>query len=155
MMDIQLVKDAALLLPLSRQLQELHQQAFPHIFKPFDEAAVATYFNDCMADDAYRHYAAFEDGMACGYIQAQHIIRPESAFVASYGYIHIHQLIVGNGSRQKGIATALMNTVFAFTHETGSARIDLTVWNFNEAAHSFFQKTGFTDDLQRMYINLP
>lgn len=154
-MDIQLVKDAALLLPLSRQLQQLHQQAFPHIFKPFDEAAVATYFNNCIADDTFRHYAAFEEGMACGYIQAQHIIRPESAFVTSYNYIHIHQLIVGNENRQKGIATALVDKVFAFACEMSIERIDLTVWNFNDAAHSFFQKTGFTDDLQRMYINLP
>ncbi|HLO71904.1 MAG TPA: GNAT family N-acetyltransferase [Flavipsychrobacter sp.] len=154
MMDIQLVKDAALLLPLSRQLQQLHQHAFPHIFKAFDEKAVAEYFRGCIADNSYRHYAAFEGNVACGYVQVQQIIRPESAFVAEYSYLHIHQLMVDVKYRQKGVGMALIEEVFTFANEIGCSRVDLTVWNFNNVAQKLFKKAGFTEDLHRMYINL-
>jgi ribosomal protein S18 acetylase RimI-like enzyme len=151
MYTLEKITDPHILAALNKPLHELHVQQHPHLFKPYNEAAVAAYFADCLSDNTYLHIGAFVQGVPAGFVQLQVLERPANAFVYSYSYIHVHQLSVPEAFRGRGIATALMDAAQAHAAEQGIALIDLTVWQFNETAQSFYRSIGYDYSLLRMY----
>jgi len=155
MTELRKLTDAFLLARLNQPLQELHVAHLPHLFKPFDEQAVAGYFAGCLADDSYVHIGAFVQGEPAGFVQAQVMEKPANAFAWAYRYVHVHQLNVLEAYRGKGIARMLMDAVHAHAADLGVAMTDLTVWQFNTAAQSFYKSMDYDYSLLRMYKNLP
>jgi len=154
MTELRKIEDAFLLARLNRPLHELHVQQHPHLFKPFDEEAIAVYFAGCLADSSYLHIGAFVADEPAGFVQAQLIEKPENPFAWGYRYVHIHQLNVLETFRGKGIAGELMNAVHLHAGDQGIAITDLTVWQFNTPARTFYERIGYEYGLLRMYRRL-
>ena len=136
--------DSLLLSTLSVDVQSLHAQHQPDIFKmPQSEDFAVSFFDQMMADAAVTIYIAEEDARALGYIFCQLIERPETAFTYSNRFLHIDQISVRPDAQGRGTGTALMNEAAKLARELGVSKIQLDSWDFNIKAHAFFEGLGF------------
>ncbi len=153
-MEVVSVTDARLLAWLNAHLHTLHVQECPGLFKPYNENEVTAYFEQCLLTPGYYHYGVMRGGSLAGFVQAQLMERPETAFAYPYTYLHIHQLSVHPRYRRQGIAKALVGKVREIALGNSTSRIDLTVWDFNRGALDFYKAQGFAPDLLRLYTTV-
>lgn len=137
-------KDSLILSTLCRDVQSLHAEHHPKIFKApqSDDFAVA-YFDEMLAAPEIRFYIAEGGSRALGYVMCRLVDRPENAFTYSTRFLLIDQISVHPEARRKGLGTALLRQAEACAKEWGLSRIQLDSWDFNLEAHACFEKFGF------------
>lgn len=149
------VDDASSISTLNAEVQELHAQALPHIFRPpssgaFPPGEVAQWFES----PSNQVFLACEGGVAVGYIWASLVSRPETSYRYAMDLVYINHLVVQAAYRRKGVGQALVEKVMSLAREKGISMVQLDVWSFNEQARAFFQRQGFTTFNERMWIGL-
>lgn len=150
-------RDADILAGLVQDVQRLHADAMPHIFKqPQNAALFAADFRERILSDANTHVFIAEvvDDPA-GYVVAVIIQHSETPYAYALQTIHIDQISVKPAYRHGGCGRALIQTVFDLAHTEGIERITLDTWAFNREAHMFFQRMGFEFSLHRMDTFVP
>jgi GNAT superfamily N-acetyltransferase len=147
--------DSLLLSSLCRDVQRLHAENHPDIFKmpPSDDFAEA-FFKEMLADPMIWIFIAEEKGDAIGYIFCQLIERPESPFTYARRFLHIDHISVRPNVQRHGAGTALMNRVEKLAKEWSVSKIQLDSWDFNTEGHTFFEKLGFEKFNYRFWRNL-
>jgi GNAT superfamily N-acetyltransferase len=136
--------DSALLSKLCVDVQSLHAQHYPRIFKmPQSDDFAVSFFEEMLSDPAVRIFIAEEDGGALGYILCRLIERPENPFTFAMQYLLVDQISVRPVARGKGVGAALMKQAEVLAKEFGVQRIQLDSWDFNSNAHAFFEHLGF------------
>ena len=58
-------------------------------------------------------------------------------------YLDIDEICVDKDHRRQGIASSIMKYIENYAKEIGIERIELNMWEFNEEARSFYEKSGF------------
>ncbi len=128
---------------LRRQVNELHVQGRPDLFKPgFPKELqdhVQVYLN------SPDHYAAVEemDGQLAGMVMVDYIVRPESPYVRERKFCHIAEICVDEAFRRRGVGKRLMDFVKEDAKAKGFPRVELDVWSFNDAL-AFYEAEGFS-----------
>jgi ribosomal protein S18 acetylase RimI-like enzyme len=137
-------RDALLLSSLCRDVQKLHAEHYPHIFKipEGDDFAVA-FFNEMLADPAVRIYVAEANGAAAGYVLCKLFERPANLFNFAFRFLQIEHISIRPVARRRGIGAGLMAQAEALARELGVPRMQLDSWEFNTSAHGFFESQGF------------
>lgn len=136
--------DALRLSALARDVQILHAKHHPEIFKvPQNEAFAVSFFEEMLADPAVRIFIAEEGEEQIGYLLCKLVERPENSFTFTARILHIDQISVRPGAHGRGIGAALMQQAEMLAKEWGLQRIQLDSWDFNIAAHGFFEHLGF------------
>lgn len=140
--------DAALLAELNRDVQQLHVEALPHIYKQVDDLTqvVEDFQQRILGDPEWRTYIVEVDGEAAGYACAQVKRRPEHAYHYSHDFVYLDQISVRPEYRQSGCGRALMEAVFDLARDAGVGRVALDTMAFNTGAVAFYERLGF-----RMY----
>jgi GNAT superfamily N-acetyltransferase len=139
-----IVEDALLLSSLTRDVQSLHAQNHPEIFKMPDSGDFAvSFFEDILADPAVHIFIAEEDGKAAGCILCKVIDRPENPFTFAVRTLLIDQISVRPEAQGKGAGRALMERAELLGRELNVRRIHLDSWDFNLGAHAFFERMGY------------
>ncbi len=140
------MEDAGILATLIQDVQGLHADALPDIFKkPDDVAPFQKDFEErIFTNPNARIFIAEVDGNPAGYIGAVIIRRPENAYTYAMDFIHIDQISVMPAYRKQGCGRALIQAVFDLARSEGIERITLDTWAFNTEAHQFFARMGFT-----------
>ena len=136
--------DALLLSSLNMDVQRLHAENHPEIFKmpQSDDFAIA-FFNDTLVDPMTRIYLAEEGEQALGYIVCKLIERAENPFTLAMRYLLVDQISVRPEAQGKGVGEALIEQAEILAKEWNVSRIQLDSWGFNIKAHAFFEKMGF------------
>ena len=136
--------DSLLLSSLCRDVQSLHAEHHPDIFKipQSDDFAVA-FFDEILVDPMARIFILEKNGQALGYVLCKLMKRPESPFTFPLRYLQIDQISVRPEARGQGVGAALMKQVERFANELDVQRIQLDSWDFNIRAHAFFERLGF------------
>ena len=136
--------DSPLLSSLCRDVQSLHAEHHPDIFKipQSDDFAVA-FFDKILVDPLVRIFILEKDGQALGYVLCKLMERPESPFTFTLRYLQIDQISVRPEARGQGIGAALIKQAEYFANEMDVQRIQLDSWDFNVRAHAFFERLGF------------
>jgi len=148
-------EDSFLLSSLCVDVQRLHAEHHPRIFKTPQSADFASaFFDEMLADPAATIYIAEEDAQALGYIFCNLIEREESPFTYPNRFLHIDQISVRTDGQGRGAGTALMDQVEKLARELGASKIQLDSWNFNTKAHAFFEALGFEKFNYRFWQNL-
>ncbi len=148
--------DALRLSSLSADVQTLHAQHHPDIFKvPQNEAFAVPFFEEMLADPAVRILIAEERGEEIGYLLCKLVERPENLFTFAARVLHIDQLSVRPAAQGRGTGAALMQRVELVAKEWGVQRIQLDSWDFNIAAHGFFEHIGFQKFHFRFWRQVP
>ena len=136
--------DSLLLSRLCMDVQRLHAEKHPDIFKmPQREDFAVTYFDEMLADPAVAIYLAEEDGETTGYILCKLFERPETVFTHANRFLSIEHISVRPAARQRGVGSALMARAERLAKDLHVTRIQLNSWDFNTTAHSLFEKCGF------------
>jgi len=147
--------DSLLLSSLSMDVQRLHAEHRPDIFKlPQSEDFAVSFFDAMPADLTTRIFIAEEDGRALGYVLCKLIERQETPFMFAMRYLLVDQISVRPEAQGQGVGAALMKQAEAFAKELNVSRIQLDSWGFNTHAHTFFEKMGFEKFNHRFWKHL-
>jgi diamine N-acetyltransferase len=147
--------DVLTLSSLARDVQRLHAEHHPGIFKlPASEDFAAPFFEEMLADQAVRIFIAEDEGDAAGYIVCKLIERPENPFTYAARTLLVDQISVRPEARGRGVGRALMKQAEVLGRELNVARIHLDSWDFNLGAHSFFERMGYQKFTFRFWKHL-
>jgi ribosomal protein S18 acetylase RimI-like enzyme len=137
-------KDSLTLSTLCRDVQSLHAEHHPQVFKmpQSDDFAVA-FFDEILTSPEFTAYLAEQDGRPLGYILCRWVDRPENDFTYENRFLLIDQISVHPDAQHRGIGTALLRQAEDLARELGGAKLQLDSWDFNLEAHACFEKFGF------------
>lgn len=136
--------DSLLLSLLCVDVQRLHAENHPEIFKlPQSDDFATSFFDEMLADPTTRIYIAEEEQRAIGYIFCKLFERPEGPFTYASRFLQIEHISVRPEAQQNGVGTALLKQVEKLARELGVTKIQLNSWDFNTKAHTFFERYGF------------
>jgi len=136
--------DSGLLSSLCMDVQTLHAQSHPDIFKmPHSLGFAIPFFEKLLADEKMFIFIVEGGGDALGYVFCKVVDRPENPFVFARRYLLIDQISVRPEAQGKGVGTMLMNQVEETAHGLDVQNIQLGSWDFNTNAHGFFEKMGY------------
>ena len=144
--------DSFILSSLCKDVQSLHAEHHPDIFKaPESEDFATSFFEEALADLTTRIFIAKNEEQALGYILCKLMEREESPFTYARHYLMIDQIGVRPTARGQGIGAALIQQAEELAKELGVPRIQLDSWDFNVRAHAFFEKQGFQKFMFRFW----
>jgi len=136
--------DSLVLSSLCRDVQSLHAEHHPDIFKvPESEDFARSFFDQVLADSTIRIFIAENEEQALGYVLCKLVERSESPFTYLMRFLMIDQIGVRPAARGQGVGAALIRQAEVFAKELGMQRIQLDSWEFNIRAHAFFERLGF------------
>ncbi len=137
--------DAATLSILNADVQRLHADALPHIFKqPSDATFPPAKVAELIADPNNYFFLAVADGEAVGYVWAEIRRRPENAAQFARDSIMIHHISVTPTHQHNGYGEQLIAAVKELAKSEGITTVMLDSWSFNSAAHKFFEQQEFS-----------
>lgn len=138
------LNDYSQLCGLFEEVDELHRQAMPEVFKrPSGPARSRSYLNRLLADKNAALLVAEEKGELLGLL---HIFVQEVKdipLLKPRKLVFVENLVVKKGFRKKGIGKKLMQEGVNWTLSQGASLIELNVWEFNQEARKFYQKLDF------------
>lgn len=137
--------DSLLLSSLSVDVQRMHAEQHPAVFKVPDNPEFAvSFFDGMLADPSVTIFIAEENAEAAGCIVCKLIERPETLFAFAARILLIDQISVRPDMRGRGIGVELMRQAEKLAAELQVQRIVLDSWDFNVNAHGFFESLGFS-----------
>lgn len=151
---IEQTTDAALLARLNRDVQQLHHEIEPDIFKPYSESAMTGLFEDILSSSNTSAYVAFVEDAPAGYILMSMIYKEETCFRNSYAVVYIEQICVDARFRGTGVGKALVDCAKRFAHERSIPRIEMDYWSKNKNSGDFFRSQGFVNFNERLYFGV-
>jgi ribosomal protein S18 acetylase RimI-like enzyme len=147
-------KDSLILSALCRNVQSLHAEHHPQVFKmPHRDGFAAEFFDEILASPDFKAYIAEEDAHPLGYILCRLVDRPENDFTYENRFLLIDQISVRPEAQRKGVGTALLKQAEKLARELGLSKLQLDSWDFNLDAHACFEKFGFEKFNYRFWKN--
>ncbi|MEM7547281.1 MAG: GNAT family N-acetyltransferase [Pseudomonadota bacterium] len=138
--------DAATLLPLLRDVQGLHVDAHPDIFRSdtSDEEmeSFLRAFLSRATVTALAHHSV--DGIVNGYLIYEVQTRGESALKTARQVGFLHQVAVKKSLRGQGIGSKLADEMKSRLRAMGISRLCSEHFSFNEPSASFLRSLGMT-----------
>lgn len=146
-------QDAKTISLLNADVHQLHADALPHWFKQpssetFPEARVQAF----LAEPEKFFFIASEDGEDVGYLFAKVEELPEDARQPGRRWVYIHHISVKPAYQQHGHGERLIAAAKALAQDRGISTVALDVWAFNDKAHNFFERQGFSVFNYRMWM---
>ncbi|HSG42893.1 MAG TPA: GNAT family N-acetyltransferase [Anaerolineales bacterium] len=137
-------EDSLLLSTLCVDVQKLHTQSHPDLFKtPQSSDFAIPFFEKMLQEDTMYIYISEENEHALGYIFFKIVERDENPFLFARRYLLIDQISVRPKAQGQGVGKALMQQVEVVARELEIPRIELGSWDFNTSAHGFFEQMGY------------
>ena len=124
------------------QVQQLHADGRPDIFKSGAKKYTTEELKAIIADDMTPIYVYEEDGTVMGYAFCIYQITPESEQLHARKTLYIDDLCVDEPYRKKHIGKKLYHYVLDVAKENGCDSVTLNVWRVNPSAEKFYQKMG-------------
>lgn len=147
-------KDIEQLVQLNAQVQAVHVDMSPSLFREASNESLAEMLRQTMSGEASIILVAEEDGQLTGYLSLKKLIRPEFALINERKCGYIDQVCVSEQHRRKGIFKKLLTEAKKLVTEWGFERIELDVWTDNQSARDAFIGSGFRTYNEKMAINL-
>lgn len=137
---------------LRREVNELHVKGRPDIFRAGFSDELKNHLFDEYENDDNDIVAALCDGCVCGFAAVQYIDRPMSAYCCARKSYRVEEFGVAKEYRRRGVGTAIVDFLKTEAARKGYGKVELDVWEFNEDALRFYEKTGFVT--VRRYMEL-
>ncbi len=148
------VSDADIISSLNFDVQRLHYNAHPHLFKPpSPEVFPAGLISELICKPDNYFYVAVEDDKPVGYIYITIRRQPENSFRYAFDMVYIDQISMRPEHRHKGGGRLLLQEAVKLAHSLDIKLVALDTWAFNSTAHAFFEEFGFSDFNRRMWMN--
>jgi len=142
---VAIMEDADAIASLTAEVQQLHNEAQPDIFKApsdklFSREKLATLLHDANSTVA----VAESNGEVIGHVYGVIVQRAENDFKVADKYMYIQQIGVRNDFRRQGVGRALIAFIEGKAVAFGATGLQLDYWAFNTRAQSFFESCGFS-----------
>jgi diamine N-acetyltransferase len=148
--------DAGILAGLNWDVQKLHADARPAVFKqPSDLSAIGEDLCVRFIEKPDACIFLVEDNdEAVGYAAVNVSRRPETLYTYARSAVHIDQIAVNPARQGCGYGRALIEAVLNLARAEQITRVTLETWDFNVDAQAFFKKMGFHAYHYRMDLTL-
>jgi len=144
--------DAEAISLLNTDVQSLHAGMMPERFKaPGVDTFPPIAAQMLLANPNNYIFIAELDSDPVGYAYAELVHQLETPLRHAWDEVHLHHISVRPGHRRRGIASALLDCVYAAAREIGVELVTVQVWTFNEGSQAFFRGHGFTPYMVRFW----
>ena len=123
---------------LRRQVNDLHTEGRPDIFKP----GFPDELRDCIIGKTVIVAESGEN--IIGYCVVSPVHKKETLFQYGREFLEIDEIGVDPDCRRQGAGSAMMHFIESYAKEKGYSRIELNMWAFNEEALAFYEAAGFS-----------
>ncbi len=147
------VNDLDMLLALNKEVQDIHVDKFPHVFKETSPKEMETWIRSQLEAKDLFVFAACEGKDVIGYIILRLITRAGNPFMRERKFAYIDQICVTKLKRKSGVGKKLLEHAINYAKHQGYDRIELDVWTENSTAKSAFEKFGFSTFSEKMVLN--
>jgi diamine N-acetyltransferase len=96
-----------------------------------------------------------EDTAVAGFITLLMCRRPQTPIRPSRTYVEVDNMAVDPSKRRRGIGRVLMDAATVWATQHGASRLELNVYEFNEAASRLYGSTGFVTVSRRLSREIP
>ncbi|MBQ2765533.1 MAG: GNAT family N-acetyltransferase [Clostridia bacterium] len=142
--------DADQILLLLEQIEDIHRQGRPDLFREHGTKYTASELCEIMADADRPIFVALIGDKIVGYIFGIITETKGSTMLFDMKTLHLDDVCIDESCRGMGIGGELMEHVMAWAKSVGCDRMDLDVWEFNGGARRFYEKYGFSTQKRRM-----
>lgn len=143
--------DRPRLLELFAQVDELHREALPWLFRKLAEPRSREVLSRFIhGSDCATFVAAEPDSPAMGFVVVQVREVVKAPIVRPARVAEIDNLVVDRAARRRGIGRSLVETALAWSHEARAERTELGVYEFNDEGRQFSEAMGFETVFRRM-----
>jgi ribosomal protein S18 acetylase RimI-like enzyme len=143
--------DIAVLHEIFQELHKIHFENRPDIFSVDGNPYTEKFIKKMLRDKSKKIIVAEENTYVIGLCAFS---LNDNAYQTRKKQILIDDIYVVPDYRRKGVAKALFNYVKSLAEKEKYEKIDLTVWNFNKEAQSFYESLGFTEQRRIMELNI-
>jgi ribosomal protein S18 acetylase RimI-like enzyme len=153
-MEIVSTRDANLLSRLNHDVQEIHHEIEPEIFKPFDQDHMETFFQKVLENSSVKAYIAKVDEIPAGYMLLAENTSVDNPYKYACTILHIDQICVESEFKGKGVGKALVDYAKQYAVSKQIKRIEMNYWTQNTNSGEFFRSQGFVNFNERLFINV-
>lgn len=146
--------DHILIAALNSEVQQLHHELHPEIFKPFDKQGIEAAMRSFLTDNNCRAFVAWKEEEPVGYMILVLRETGDNAFHYNTRSVYIDQIGVPEKNRRLGIGQLLMSYAEQFAAEHGVNRLELDHWTANSMAAQYFRKQGYALAKERLVKNI-
>ena len=145
------IDDYNYLFELFDEVDALHRDHLPHIYqKPGGAAREQDYYAGLIADEHVGLWVAETGEKLVGFIHAIVKDSPVIPILVPRRYAIVDNLVVRSEFHNQGIGRILMDRVQEWAIANGATSIELNVYEFNEAAISFYERLGYQSLSRKM-----
>lgn len=143
-MDIRIAvnPDIEGILELLVQVNQIHADGRPDIFKNGGSKYTSESLRDKLELKNERIYVAVEDGRVLGYAFLVTQETRESTNLQHRRVVYIDDLCIDEKERGKHIGTSLFNAAREYAGQIQADAITLRVWELNSSAKAFYEAVG-------------
>ena len=146
--------DPQLIARLNHDVQKLHHEIEPDIFKPFSFERMTKLFTQSLNDPSISAYVAFVDETPAAYILLSEKYVEENDFKYGYAVLHIDQICVDSPYKGQGIGKRLVDFAKQFAKDNNIKRLEMNYWTKNQNSGDFFRSQGFINYNERLFIDI-
>jgi ribosomal protein S18 acetylase RimI-like enzyme len=143
--------DAQSITLLACQVQALHHESLPQIYKPVDPRAALDWHKKLLDDPLILAFVAEADRVV-GYAITRRVSSPAHVFKYAADFAEVDSFGVDENARGQGIGTALHAAIASYWKQSGVSELRLTVIEFNSAARRFYERLGYSEQMTRMSL---
>ena len=108
---------------LRKQVNDLHVEGKPEIFKPGFSDELRDHIYDIWKDPEQEIVVADADGIICGFAVLHHIHKNENPFMYERDYMDVDEFCVEKTYRRQGVASEMISFIRDYTKEKGLKRL--------------------------------
>src|SRR5690349_2821513 len=126
------------------EIDTLHRDNLPHLFrKPDGAPREPEYYADLLEDENVILLVAEAGGDLVGFVHAIVKEAPDFPVLVPRRYLLVDGIVVRSGFQKQGIGKVLMDEVREQAIARDATSMELSVYDFNETAISFYESLGF------------
>ena len=153
-MNITLTNNTHVLAALNQHVHDVHVEAYPQYFKPYNYDLVKSEFEKIIDVEKFEFLLIEDEDEAVGYAWIEYRNYRENAFKLSYQSVYVHQISISSDVRGKGYGTVLMKEIERRALARDIHKIELDYWTKNSMAKSFYEKLGFSHYVEHVFKDI-
>jgi ribosomal protein S18 acetylase RimI-like enzyme len=133
------------------EVDALHRDNLPHIFRKPDRAArEKDYYLGLIADENVGLWVAEVGGNLVGFVHTILRDTPAVPVLVPRRYAIVECIVVRSGFQNHGTGRILMDKMQEWAIAKGATSLELHVYEFNETAISFYERLGYRTFSRKM-----
>ena len=114
---------------LRKQVNDLHVEGKPDVFKPGFSDELRNYIHVIFNDPEQKIVVVEDNGEICGFAVLHHIFKPENPFMYVRDFLDIDEFAVDEKHRRQGIASALTSRLAREILRRGKVPFYCSAWS--------------------------